>query len=341
MTVVAVFALSPLMMTCTCAGPAGRTSRPKPSGITSTARARVQVQQPLGLRRRVDGGDQIEVAGVDERRHQRAALGRAVAVLDRERDVPDVEVQRVAVEQQEERRHEDQDRQRAAVAADLAQLLPVDRERLRSCGRLRAPSRRRRGTRPRATARPRRCSRPRRPAPRSRVAQLGRRRSASRSTACTAVPNRLVFSTSGIASSARIASTGSSARISTIGRPAKTCFTSAGVPMRRQAPGVNQRDAMAALRFVQVVRRDEDRDARLRERVDEPPELAARQRIDAAGRLVEEEDRRLVEDRAAEREPLPPAAGEIARERVLAALQPAISSTNAPPLARAARASSP
>ena len=57
------------------------------------------------------------------------------------------------------------------------------------------------------------------------------------------------------------------------------------------------------------------------QRVDQPPELAARQRIDAAGRLVEKEDRRLVEDRAAEREPLPPAAGEIARERVLAAAQ--------------------
>ena len=47
--------------------------------------------------------------------------------------------------------------------------------------------------------------------------------------------------------------------------------------------------------------------------VDEPPELAARQRIDAAGRLVEKDDRRLVEDRAAERQPLAPAAGEIAR----------------------------
>ena len=48
---------------------------------------------------------------------------------------------------------------------------------------------------------------------------------------------------------------------------------------------------------------------------------AARQRIDAAGRLVEKHDRRLVQNRAAEREPLPPAAGEIARQRVLAALE--------------------
>ena len=47
----------------------------------------------------------------------------------------------------------------------------------------------------------------------------------------------------------------------------------------------------------------------------------ARQRIDAAGRLVEKDDRRLVQDRAAQREALAPAAGEIARQRVLAALQ--------------------
>ena len=60
-------------------------------------------------------------------------------------------------------------------------------------------------------------------------------------------------------------------------------------------------------------------DARLRQRVDQPPELPPRQRVDAAGRLVEEQDRRLVQDRAAEREPLAPAAGEIARQRVLAA----------------------
>ena len=43
------------------------------------------------------------------------------------RDVPDVEVQRVAVEQQEERRHEHQDHQRAPVAADLPQLLAARR----------------------------------------------------------------------------------------------------------------------------------------------------------------------------------------------------------------------
>ena len=55
------------------------------------------------------------------------------------------------------------------------------------------------------------------------------------------------------------------------------------------------------------------------ELIDEAPELAARHRIDAAGRLVEKDDRRLVEDRAAERQPLPPAAGEVARVSVVLA----------------------
>ena len=55
--------------------------------------------------------------------------------------------------------------------------------------------------------------------------------------------------------------------------------------------------------------------------VDQPPELPARQRIDAAGRLVEEDDRRLVEDGAAEREPLPPAARQVAGQRALAAAE--------------------
>ena len=42
----------------------------------------------------------------------------------------DVEVQRVAVDQQEERRHEEQDEQRPPIAADLPQLLARDGQRL-------------------------------------------------------------------------------------------------------------------------------------------------------------------------------------------------------------------
>ena len=91
-----------------------------------------------------------------------------------------------------------------------------------------------------------------------------RRRRATRSTACTAVPKRLVFSTSGIASSARIAVDRLRRATSTIGRPAKTCFSSLDGAERRQPAGVDDRDAVAVLGLVQVVRRDEHGDARLR-----------------------------------------------------------------------------
>ncbi len=84
---------------------------------------------------------------------------------------------------------------------------------------------------------------------------------------------------------------------------------------------MDERDAVTALGLVEVVRRHQHRHAGLRQRVDQAPELPPRQRIDAAGRLVEEEDRRLVQDGAPERQTLAPAAGQIARERILAPLQ--------------------
>jgi hypothetical protein len=51
------------------------------------------------------------------------------------------------------------------------------------------------------------------------------------------------------------------------------------------------------------------------ELVDQLPEAAARQRVDARGRLVEEQDRRLVQHRAAERQALLPAERQLAGQR--------------------------
>ena len=85
---------------------------------------------------------------------------------------------------------------------------------------------------------------------------------------------------------------------------------------------MNDGDAMTVLRFVEVMRRDQHGDALARQLADEIPELPARERIDAAGGFVEKDDGRLVEDGAAERQPLPPAAGQIARQRALAAFEP-------------------
>ena len=78
---------------------------------------------------------------------------------------------------------------------------------------------------------------------------------------------------------------------------------------------------MAALRLVHVVGGDEDGQAVLGEAVDLVPELAPRFRVDAGGRLVEEQKLRLVHDAGGEREALLPAAGERAGELALAALQ--------------------
>ena len=89
--------------------------------------------------------------------------------------------------------------------------------------------------------------------------------------------------------------------------------------VRGKPAGLDDGHAVAVLGLVQVVRGDEDGDAGARQLVDQPPELPARQRIDTAGRLVEEHDRRLVENGAAEREPLAPAGRERAGERALAA----------------------
>src|SRR5439155_16336578 len=78
--------------------------------------------------RRVGVRDAIEVTRIHERGDERAALRSRIAILDGKRDVPDVPVEGIAVEQQEKRRHEDDRRQGAAIAQDLAQFLPVNRE---------------------------------------------------------------------------------------------------------------------------------------------------------------------------------------------------------------------
>jgi hypothetical protein len=69
---------------------------------------------------------------------------------------------------------------------------------------------------------------------------------------------------------------------------------------------MHQRDAVAALGLVHEMRRDEDRHAVLPRQVDEDlPERVARDRVDAGGRLVEDQHLRRVDHRHREREPLP------------------------------------
>ena len=72
-----------------------------------------------------------------------------------------------------------------------------------------------------------------------------------------------------------------------------------------QLAAEDERQPVAALGLVHVVRGHEHRRALGREAVDLVPELAAAHRVDAGGRLVEEQQRRLVDGR---RRRAPPAA---------------------------------
>ena len=86
---------------------------------------------------------------------------------------------------------------------------------------------------------------------------------------------------------------------------------------RGQPAGVDEGQAMAVLRLLQVVRGDEHRHAGRGHLVDERPEAAAGEGIDAARGLVQEDDARAVQDRAREGQLLPPAAGQLARQAML------------------------
>src|ERR1035438_8558353 len=82
-----------------------------------------------------------------------------------------------------------------------------------------------------------------------------------------------------------------------------------------QLPVENEGEAITLLGLVHVVRRDEDRHpARGRELVNQVPEEAPALRVDAAGRLVEEEELWLVEEGRRERDALALARREVLRE---------------------------
>ena len=85
-----------------------------------------------------------------------------------------------------------------------------------------------------------------------------------------------------------------------------------GRRVERQQPAfVQQRHARAALGLVEIRRRHQDRDALAQKLRQQLPELAARHRIDAGRRLVEQDDLRLVHQRAGQRQLLLHAAGQL------------------------------
>ena len=80
-------------------------------------------------------------------------------------------------------------------------------------------------------------------------------------------------------------------------------------------------DLVAALGLVHVVGRDQHGQPFGGERMDLVPEIAPRLGIDAGGRLVQQQQLRIGQRAGAERQPLLPAAGELAGELLLAAVQ--------------------
>ena len=81
-------------------------------------------------------------------------------------------------------------------------------------------------------------------------------------------------------------------------------------------------DLVTALGLVHVMRGHQDGEALAGERVDLVPEFASRLGVDAGGRLVEQEQLRARQRAGAERQPLLPAAGELAGDLLLASSEP-------------------
>ncbi len=90
---------------------------------------------------------------------------------------------------------------------------------------------------------------------------------------------------------------------------------------------VHERDAMAVFRLVHIMRGDENGVAGRGELIDQIPELPPGDGIDAAGRLIQKQNGRFVQDRATKGEPLFPSAGEQPGQTSRRSSRPAIFST--------------
>ena len=258
----------------------------------------------------------VVVAGVLQRRDDRPLVFR---MIDREqpgRQVLGVGVDRVAEQKQLHHRQSDDHAQRERVAPHLDPFLAQH------------SARKRRKEKPFIAAassgaqqmdehvfEPRRRLRARsRPSPASR-ATVALQRGAIHAGDVQRRPNTAAASTPGMPRSRRAATS----------RPCAGRLeghqTAAADHLGRRAlhddPPVGEiDDALAAFGLVHVVGRYQDGQPVGRHVVDEVPELAARLGVDAGGRLVEQQQLRLVQHAGGEREPLLPAAGQLAGQLV-------------------------
>ena len=84
-----------------------------------------------------------------------------------------------------------------------------------------------------------------------------------------------------------------------------------GRALRQHLSGIHDRDAVAVFGLFHEMGGDDDGDALFGQRGDAPPEFAARQRVRAAGRLIQEQDLRLVQQGGGHGQPLLVAAGQL------------------------------
>ena len=81
-----------------------------------------------------------------------------------------------------------------------------------------------------------------------------------------------------------------------------------GEALASKRPAIDKADIGAALRFIHVMRGDENRDAAVAQIVEQIPHLLAMHRIEARRRFIQKKQRRLVHQRARDRQQLPHAA---------------------------------
>ena len=255
-----------------------------------------------------------EVVARRQPRHQLAALVRAALVHDDGREVLDVEVDGVAEEERLEDRDEEDEPHRDRVAPEVGELLPDEgQEALHAA----APrSLLWRASETKTSSRDGSAGSGGPVLPRRRIADSP---APGRATARSRVPKRYASSSAASPRTAARAANGSDAG-GHLEEAAGQPFLQVGRrPLGDQFPLQEEGEAVALLRFVHVVRRDEDGHPAPRgQLVDEVPEDPPPLRVDAPRRLVEEEELRLVEERSGEGDALAPAGrerlGQIAAE---------------------------
>ena len=156
------------------------------------------------------------------------------------------------------------------------------------------------------------------------LSRPSRRRAAASSSACVStrrvLPIWATLSTPGCSSNTLLRAPRLSAHAPrACGRPAPV--SSCGRAVGDQHAAVEDGEAMAALGLVHVVRRHQDRGAGIGQLEQLFPEVAARFRIDRAGRLVEEQQLGLVDHRAGQRQALLLAAAHRAGQLLLPILE--------------------